>query len=39
VAAAIGNQVVVSFQREDQTVSSCVHLREGAQSALDYCSP
>lgn len=39
VAADLGNQVVVSFQREDQTVSSCVRLREGPQSSLDYCSP
>jgi len=39
LAAELGNQVVVSFQREDQTVSTCVRLREGAQSSLDYCSP
>lgn len=39
VAAAIGEQIIVSFQREDQTVSTCVRLREGAQNANDYCSP
>ena len=37
VAASVGDQVVVSFQREDQTVSTCVRLREGTQSAVDYC--
>jgi hypothetical protein len=35
--AEIGNQVSVSFQREDQTVSACVVLRQGAQSSTDYC--
>jgi len=39
VAAAIGDQIIVSFQREDQTVSTCIRLREGAQSATDYCGP
>ena len=39
VAAALGEQIVVSFQREDQTVSTCIRLREGAQSATDYCGP
>jgi hypothetical protein len=39
VGAAVGEQVVVTFERDDQTVSSCVRLREGAQSATDYCSP
>lgn len=36
--AALGEQIVVSFQREDQTVSTCIRLREGAQSATDYCN-
>lgn len=36
--AAIGEQIVVSFQREDQTASTCIRLREGAQSATDYCN-
>jgi hypothetical protein len=39
VAAAIGEQIVVSFQREDQTVSTCIRLREGAQNANDLCGP
>jgi len=38
VKAAIGEQIVVTFQREDQTVSTCVRLRNGAQSATDYCT-
>jgi hypothetical protein len=39
VSAAIGDQVVITFEREDQTVSTCVRLRDGAQSATDYCGP
>ncbi|MBL0213227.1 MAG: hypothetical protein IPQ07_05040 [Myxococcales bacterium] len=39
VRANVGEQMVVSFQREDQTVSTCVRLREGAQSSIDYCGP
>lgn len=35
--AAVDEQIVVSFQREDQTVSTCIRLREGAQSATSYC--
>jgi hypothetical protein len=38
VRAAIGEQIVVTFQREDQTVSTCVRLRNGTQSSADYCS-
>ena len=38
VPAAIGNQIVVTFQREDLTVSTCVRLRNGTQSSTDYCS-
>ena len=38
VPAALGEQMVVTFEREDQTVSTCVRLRNGAQSATDYCS-
>lgn len=38
VQAAIGNQIVVTFQREDLTVSTCVRLRNGTQSSTDYCS-
>jgi len=39
VAAEVGDQMVVSFQRDDQTVSTCIRLREGAQSSIDYCDP
>jgi hypothetical protein len=39
VRADLGDQMVVSFQRDDQTVSSCVRLRDGAQSSTDYCDP
>ncbi|HWO22883.1 MAG TPA: hypothetical protein VNO30_29185 [Kofleriaceae bacterium] len=39
LAAALGEQIVVTFQREDQTVSTCIRLREGAQSATDFCGP
>jgi hypothetical protein len=39
VAATLGDQIIVSFQREDQTVSTCIRLREGTQSAVDYCGP
>jgi hypothetical protein len=39
LAAAVGHQIVVSFQREDQTVSTCIRLREGPQNANDYCGP
>jgi hypothetical protein len=38
VRAEIGEQIVVSFERADQTVSTCIRLREGAQSATDYCN-
>jgi hypothetical protein len=38
VRAALGEQVVVTFQREDQTVSTCVRLRNGTQSSTDHCS-
>jgi hypothetical protein len=38
VRAALGEQIVVTFQREDQTVSTCVRLRNGTQSSTDYCS-
>lgn len=35
--AAVGHQIVVTFEREDQTVSTCIRMRDGAQSATDYC--
>lgn len=39
LAASIGHQIVVTFEREDQTVSTCIRLREGPQSSTDYCGP
>lgn len=39
VRADLGDQMVVTFQRDDQTVSTCIRLREGAQSETDYCAP
>lgn len=39
VSAELGHQIVISFQRDDQTVSTCVRLREGHQSSTDYCGP
>ena len=37
LSAVAGNQVVVTFQLEDQAVSSCVRLRDGAQDPNNYC--
>ena len=37
MAAALGDQVVVSVQVGDQTFSTCVVLREGAQDPTNYC--
>lgn len=39
VSAALGEQIVVTFERDDQTVSTCVRLRQGQQSSLDFCGP
>jgi hypothetical protein len=38
VKAAVGEQIVVTFQREDLTVSTCIRLRNGPQSSTDYCT-
>lgn len=38
VSATIGDQIVVTFQREDQTISTCIRLRDGQQSATPYCN-
>ncbi|HEY0480159.1 MAG TPA: hypothetical protein VGD37_21710 [Kofleriaceae bacterium] len=38
VKAAIGEQIVVTFQREDLTASTCIRLRNGTQSSTDYCT-
>jgi hypothetical protein len=35
--AALGDSVVVSFEREQQTVSTCVVIRQGRQSTADLC--
>lgn len=39
VRAELGDQIVVSFQRDGQSSSQCIRLRDGAQSSLDYCDP
>ncbi|MBP9088050.1 MAG: hypothetical protein KBG15_18155 [Kofleriaceae bacterium] len=36
-AAQIGDQVVVTFERDQQAVSTCIRLRDGNQSATDAC--
>lgn len=33
-----GDQVVVTFEKEDQTVSTCIRVRDGVQSSTDYCN-
>ncbi|MBS1119263.1 MAG: hypothetical protein H6Q90_1491 [Deltaproteobacteria bacterium] len=39
LAAALGEQIIVSFQRDDQTLASrCIRLRNGIQDATD-CGP
>jgi len=38
VNAALGDQMIVTFEREDLTVSTCVRLRNGTQSGADRCS-
>ena len=37
--AALDEQIVISFQREDQTVSTCIRLQDGPQSSNNYCGP
>lgn len=37
VSAALSEQIVVTFQRHDLSVSTCIRLRNGRQSATDYC--
>ena len=39
VRADLGDQMVVSFQRDDQTASTCVRLKDGAQTGTSYCDP
>lgn len=38
VPAALGDQIVVTFQREDQAISTCIRLRNGTQSSTDRCT-
>jgi hypothetical protein len=39
LSAAIGDQVVVTFERDDQTVSKCIRLQEGVQNPNAPCGP
>lgn len=39
VPARLDEQIIVSFQLEDQTVSRCIRLREGTQDPNNYCGP
>jgi hypothetical protein len=38
VKAALGEQIVITFQRDDLTASTCIRLRNGTQSSTDYCT-
>ncbi|MEO8844148.1 MAG: hypothetical protein ABI591_02925 [Kofleriaceae bacterium] len=38
LAASIGDQVVITIEGNEQTVSRCVVLREGTQNPNAYCS-
>lgn len=35
--AIVGNQVVITFETPDDTVSSCVRVTDGTPNALDVC--
>jgi hypothetical protein len=39
LSARVNEQIVVSFQLEDQTVSRCIRLRDGQQDPTNYCGP
>ncbi|MDQ3367411.1 MAG: hypothetical protein M3680_18465 [Myxococcota bacterium] len=39
VAARLDDQIVVTFQLEDQTVGRCIRLRDGIQDPNTYCGP
>ena len=39
VPAQLDEQIVVSFQLEDQTVSRCIRLRDGQQDPNNHCGP
>jgi len=38
VRAELGDQIIVSIERVDQTVSTCIRLRQGIQNPTDYCN-
>lgn len=38
VKAALGEQIVVTFQLDDQAISTCIRLRNGQQSPTDFCA-
>jgi hypothetical protein len=35
--ARVGDSVIVSFERESQTASTCIVIRQGRQSSADLC--
>ena len=37
--AALGDQVVITFEQDNDAVATCIRLRQGHQSAVDYCDP
>jgi hypothetical protein len=37
LSAVLGDQIVVTFQREEQSVSSCIRLQSGHQDPNTYC--
>ena len=37
LSAVVNNQIVVTFQRDDLTESTCIRLRNGTQDPNDYC--
>ena len=39
VSAKVNEQIVVSFQLDDETVSRCIRLRDGQQDPNNYCGP
>jgi hypothetical protein len=39
VPGRVNEQIVVSFQLDDQTVSRCIRLRDGQQDPNNYCGP
>ena len=39
VSARVNEQIVISFQLEDQSVSTCIRLRDGQQDPTNFCGP